>query len=165
MDVLKANITGIVNSQIFLNTHPSVFRKCHNLLLIFYTYLIACFFCESVALLSLLLMRAEKSSNINFSLHFNPLMWPDVLLPTHEWAQCFRNMYTAVCLLVNLEQRQEDAWRSNRCIVQGMDKLYFAILVTVADIHATCLPFVEVRARVSLAISPLARYPALNVVH
>ena len=32
-DVLKARITGIVNSQVFLNAHPPVFRKCHNWLL------------------------------------------------------------------------------------------------------------------------------------
>src|SRR5438034_4778365 len=64
MDILKTHITGIVNSQVFLNTYPSVFRKCHNPLLYSTPTRLSVRFCESVVLLSLLPMRAEKSSNI-----------------------------------------------------------------------------------------------------
>src|SRR5712692_7056189 len=46
-----------------------------------------------------------------------------------------------------------------------MHKLYFAIFIAVADIHAAGLPFVEVRTRMGLAVPTLAGYPALQVIH
>src|SRR6266480_8094547 len=94
------------------------------------------------------LMQADVRicSTSNLLLHPYPLPSPDILLPTHEWPQRLWNTHAAICLLVNLEQRQQDAWRSNGCIVQRMNKLYFTILVAVANIHTTCLPFMEVRA-------------------
>src|SRR6266487_5239229 len=64
MDIFKTHITGIDNSHVFLNAYPSVFRKCHNLLLYSTPTRLSVCFCESVVLLSLLPIRAEKSSNI-----------------------------------------------------------------------------------------------------
>src|SRR6266480_5878032 len=95
-------------------------------------------------------------STSNLLLHPYPLPSPDILLPTHEWPQRLWNTHTAICLLVNLEQRQQDAWRSNGCVVQRMHKLYFAILVTITNIHPACLPLVKVRARMRLAIPAFA---------
>src|SRR2546426_575890 len=64
MNILKAHIAGIINRQVFLNAYPSVFGKCHSLLL--YATLTRLSVCchEMAVLLSLWCMRAEKSSNV-----------------------------------------------------------------------------------------------------
>jgi HsdM N-terminal domain len=72
MDVLKAYIAGIVNRQVFFDAYPSIFRRCHSLLLYSTpTCLSVCFY-ESVVPPSLLRVKAEKSRNARQSRRVSP---------------------------------------------------------------------------------------------
>jgi hypothetical protein len=46
-----------------------------------------------------------------------------------------------------------------------MDKFDLAIFIAIANVSASCLPIVEVRARMCLAITILAGDPAFEIVH
>src|ERR1700680_3019740 len=90
-----------------------------------------------------------------YRLSFDRLSWSYVFLPSHVGPQRLWNAHTAVGLLVNLEEGQQDARRCNRGVVQRMYEPNLAVLVTVADIDAAGLPVVEVRTRMGFAIASL----------
>ena len=73
------------------------------------------------------------------------LLRSNILLAAHIWTESRWNTYGAIGLLVGLKQGQHDAGRSDGGIVERVDELYLAIFVTIADIHSTGLPLVEVR--------------------
>src|SRR5947209_19588913 len=87
------------------------------------------------------------------------LFCSDIFLSTHKRAQRLWNADAPVGLLVGLEQRNQDAWRGDGGVVECMHELDLAFLVAIANIHTTGLPVVEVRTRMRLAITALARYP------
>src|SRR5579884_2019052 len=93
-------------------------------------------------------------------LHSRLLVWPDILLAAHVGAQRLRDAHRAIGLLVRLDERDQDARRGDGGVVERVDKLHLAIGVAIADVGAPRLPLVEVRTRMRLAVSALARNPA-----
>ena len=89
----------------------------------------------------------------------------DDFTSAHIWSEHFRDHHAAVLLL---EVFEDGCYRAAYCeagSVQSVNEFRFCILVSLeADVGASCLEILEVRAAGDLNVSAVARHPDLDVI-
>src|SRR5438552_13703784 len=108
----------------------------------------------------------SKCLVLSYGLHLcSYLMGPEVLLATEVWAQCSWNLHAAIGLLVCFQERQHDASRGDRGLVECAHEPDLSILIAVADIRPAGLPFVQAGARMGVRMPVLAWMRACKAIN